>query len=279
MNSRVAFPNLQEIYPSRIVIAGDWHRHHKAIHALKVIDYANRIGADGIVHVGDLGFNFDWNKHSHGGTFEKPLRNALEQNDMFMVWIDGNHENHTWLRELPVREDGFAQTGAGGRIFWAPRGHRWEWFGVKFGALGGAFSVNYKQLIEGRSFFENIEEVQESDLVTLGDEELDVLLTHEVPHGVPLQNQISISEATALRAVKSRILLRKAVEKVKPMHVFSGHWHQKVDYDLVRSDDGISTCHVLDREYSPNNILVLDLHDFTVSEPDKNWMNKPLPIF
>jgi hypothetical protein len=54
------------------------------------------------------------------------------------------------LRQLPTRPDGFVEVTD--RILWAPRGHRWTWQGVRFLALGGAFSIDrqYRKLDSGR---------------------------------------------------------------------------------------------------------------------------------
>lgn len=271
MSSRVQFPDLRDIAPKKLVIAGDWHRHMYANHAKKVIKYAKEIGADGIIHVGDLGYQYDEGKLG-GKTFEKPLRYELEKNDLFMVWIDGNHENHQWLRSLPIRDDGFVQTGSGGRILWAPRGHRWTWNDVTFGALGGAYSINGDYLVEGVSQFSDLEEPKIEDLSKLGNEKLDILLTHEVPYGVPVKTVFNLSKIKEERSLKSRMLLRYAVEGLKPEHVFSGHWHQRVDHELHRTHDhGITQCHVLNMEYYENNIVILDLENMSVSNPKKNW--------
>lgn len=279
MTSTADFTDLNAIFPSRVVIAGDWHRHYKAHHAIQVIKYAHKIGADGIIHVGDLGYNFNHHTNTDNENFEKPLREALEKFDMFMVWVDGNHDNHEWLQNLPIREDGFVQTDIDGRIFWAPRAHRWEWFGIRFASMGGAYSINEHKLTEGVNLYKKLEEVKESDVNKLGNGKVDVLLTHDVPYGVPVYEQVKISRHTYSKAVKSRFLLREAVENTKPEHVFSGHWHQKLDYDLTRNVDGITTCHVLDREYSKDNIVILDLHDFTVTNPPVNWNHRTYDIF
>lgn len=270
--ARVKYGNLREFMPWRVAIAGDWHCHMGAHHARRALGTAKHHGIDVLIHVGDLGYHYD---HPDGHWFDKPLRNALEEFDMAMVWIDGNHENHGWLREQPVREDGFVQTGAGGRLFWAPRGHRWTWFDRTFGALGGAFSINGKHLVEGVTFFPGMEEVQVGDLARLGPERLDVLLTHEVPSRVPVRKHLQLSQHLEDQGNMGRVLLQHAVEGTKPYHVFSGHWHQRLDHDLVRLvDGGVTQCHVLDMEHRAGNMVFLDLIDLTVETPPGDWLSQ-----
>lgn len=264
-----AFEDITALAPARVVIAGDWHKHSFANHAIHVMKYAKLIGADGIIHVGDLGYNFD---AKNDKDFDKPLRDALEEFDLFMLWIDGNHDNHEWLQSLPKREDGFVQTGAGGRLFYIPRGTRWEWAGTRFAGLGGAFSVNKNYLDEGKTLFEDLEQVQPEDVVRLGNEKLDVLFTHDVPTGVRVKKHIRlVPEFEKLSAI-SRTLIRKAVENTRPDDVFSGHWHQRRDEELIRAvDGGQTTVHILDMEWNVGNIAIYDVFEKTTTPIDHNW--------
>lgn len=261
--------DFRAVAPARLVIAGDWHKHSHALHAIHVMKYANLIGADGIIHVGDLGYNFD---AKDGRLFDKPLRSALEKYNLFLIWIDGNHENHDWLQSLAPREDGFVKTGEGGRLFWAPRGHSWEWGDTTFGALGGAYSINEKFLDEGKSLFAELEQVKADDVTKLGLQKLDVLLTHDVPEGVRVKKGFNLKKDVEAKAEISRKLIREAIENTKPEHVFSGHWHQRRDEELIRSSDGGRTeVHVLDMEYTTGNILVYDVFLKEVTKPENNW--------
>lgn len=253
------YPNIPDINPLRIVIAGDWHRHTGANHARKIIDYAVNRGADGIVHVGDLGYNYAWGPNGSGYSFEKPLRNLLEKNNLFLLWIDGNHDNHAWLRSLPVREDGFVQTGSSGRMFWVPRGHRWTWYDSVFAGLGGAYSINKKYLVEDVSQFSEFEEVSKDDVATLGEDKVNVLFTHDVPLSAPVKSSLRLRPETERAADRSRILLQKAVENVKPDFLFSGHWHQFLNYELKYADEHVTDATVLNMEYRRGNAVLFDV--------------------
>lgn len=252
------YPNIPEINPARIVIAGDWHRHTGANHARRVVEYAAKHGADGIVHVGDFGYNYAWGPHGSGYSFEKPLRKILAAHDMFLLWVDGNHENHAWLRNLPVREDGFVQTGGSGRIFWVPRGHRWTWYDTTFAGLGGAYSINKKYLVEGVSQFSDFEEVSENDVAKLGEEKVNVLLTHDVPISAPMTSSLKLHPETESAANYSRVQLQNAVENVKPDYLFSGHWHKFMKYEM-NIDEHVVDATVLNMEYRQGNAVLFDV--------------------
>ena len=66
-----------------------------------------------------------------------------------MYWIDGNNENPTALAVLDAGLDGFVEVAD--RCLYIPRGHRWTWRGVHFGALGGAFSIDWRDRTAGKS--------------------------------------------------------------------------------------------------------------------------------
>lgn len=245
--------------PSWIIVAGDWHRNPYAAFPKRVIKLAKELQIDTIVHVGDFGYKFGT---TNAYTFEKPLHQALIDAGVHLVWIDGNHENHEMLRTLEPLPNGFIQTGARGNIYYAPRGHRWEWSGKKFGALGGAWSPNWRFLKAGVTLFELLEETKPEDLERLGYEKLDYLIAHDVPSRISMKSFIP-----GVVPTQTRELLQKAVDRTKPERVFSGHWHTRLDFRIPRSDGGESWGHVLNKEWTLDNILILDL-----------WTNEIVPL-
>lgn len=253
--------SLLNVYPSRVLIAGDWHG--DKIWAKKCIEMADTLGADFILHVGDFGYNFDY-AEKDGFVFNKPVQKELEKYDINLIWIDGNHDNHKWLQGLPQRQDGFVQTGAAGRVFWAPRGHRWSWSEVKFGALGGAYSINAEYLTEGKTLFSDLENIKESDIQKLGHEQLDILLTHEVAENVPVKEHFKLKEEKEIIAIENRRKVLTAIENTKPKYVFSGHWHQQIEHDITRVDGGNTKQYVLNNEHRKGSIILLDLFDYEI---------------
>ncbi|MFS0885013.1 metallophosphoesterase family protein [Aeromicrobium sp. 179-A 4D2 NHS] len=250
------YPNLHDIAPTRVLICGDWHgdtRHAKAAIAL-----ADRVGADGILHVGDFGWSW---KRDHPKTFNVPVEEELAKRDIFLIWADGNHENHKAIRDItPRKSDGFVPTGDSGRLFWAPRAHRWNWLGVEFAAMGGAMSVNREDYTEGETLFSDLEEVKPGDVELLGDVKVNVMLTHDVPAGGYVFKHMHFPPWVERQAYESRELLRLAVENTRPDLVFSGHWHQRVTSRIERlSDGGETTIHVLHMNGHDSNAVIVDL--------------------
>jgi hypothetical protein len=251
--------------PTWVLIAGDWHRNPHAAWPKKVIEFAAKNQIDTILHVGDFGYKYG---STDAYYFEKPLHQALLEHNVKLVWVDGNHENHEMLRTLPRLPNGFVQTGKRGNIFYAPRGHRWTWSGRTFGALGGAWSPNGARLKEGVTVFKELEQPTWDDLAKLGNEPLDYLISHDAPERVALKSLFGIVEKTPTRKI-----LQKAVDLTKPSRVFSGHWHRRLDYRLPRADGLESMSHILDKEWTQGNIVILDLVTNELISLPESWTN------
>lgn len=117
------------------------------------------------------------------------------------------------------------------RCRWLPRGHRWEWSGVRFGALGGAFSVNWRWRAEGISWRRG-EMLTDADVARLGDEPLDVLISHDAPQGMPLRG-LPIPPVDEMRSAEVRVRILEAVEATEPALVVHGHWHHRYRHELT----------------------------------------------
>ena len=208
--------------PEAILVAGDWHA--ETGWAKQVVERAGKLGISKILHVGDLGIG-PWPGDRAGATFEHKLNRICAKNGVTLHVVPGNHENWSTIERLEPRTDGWLQLRE--HVLVAPGGLRWTWSGVEFGALGGAYSVDHAYRTKGRDWWPGLEEVRPEHLERLGNEPLDVLVTHEVPAGVDLFRTFSLVPETAARAQVSQDLLAEAVERTAPEVVFSGHWHQR----------------------------------------------------
>lgn len=259
----------------RIVIAGDWHGNTAWMRrALRSVHDA---GHELIIHVGDLQVLWPYDvagpmtpeqyalMPAAGDLYEFTwqLGRLLEKYGITMLFVDGNHDNHPALRALPREEHGFGVISD--RLKYLPRGHRFTIGGVRFGALGGAYSINRARLTRGASWWPE-EVVESADVTTLGTGALDVLIAHEVPAGITLAKAFDLPDAIERESYVSRLLLREAVRNTEPSLVFSGHWHQRLTSRLPFTGTEV---HVLDRDGSPENLAVLDLAAGTVA---------PLPL-
>lgn len=220
------------IDPLVIAFAGDWHANGPWASAM--IRCAKRNGADVIVQAGDTGFTFNH-------TFMKHLRRGLEETDLELFFVDGNHDEHPQLfRRWKRDENGFGiprftNPVEENRIHYIPRGHRWEWNGKTFMGLGGAVSVDRQWRIPGDSWWpEEAITVAEAEYAARPGR-VDVMVCHDLLESAELPN-LRKSEGwpeDVLRASKqNREVIQAVVDAVKPELYVHGHFHQRHDQHI-----------------------------------------------
>lgn len=258
----------------RIGLAGDWHGNTSwVIGALKGFHLA---GVDTVYHVGDFGF---W----PGLEGKKFLRAVEKQLDLYGITIYvtlGNHEDYTQVDDMPVSEDGLRW--ATKHIAVMPRGYRWEVDGVTFVSLGGAPSINFQNLKKGINWWAE-ETITMGDIYRLsagaeGFPRTDVMITHDAPDGIaPLdalmtENAKEWSEEGLQYADEGRKMMTAAVNIVKPLFFFHGHYHYDYVAETAFGDDEtfMTTAVGLNRDTFKNNNLILDLNDMS-----PEWMKVP----
>lgn len=236
------------------VIAGDWHGDTSWARA--VVKTAAAAGVKRIFHVGDLAVLWPGAKK---GRFDQRLNTMLEERGMDLVFIDGNHDNHTELRTLPIGDDRLARVRS--HILYLPRGERIEYVGLTIGGLGGAFSVDCEWRAPGKDWWPRIEEVEPQDVDKLvAGGSVDILLTHDVPANFAgLTNELrNLSEEVQALSRVSRALLQDAVDALKPPHVFCGHWHQRRIGGISHENGSITRVDVLHCDGSrPGNAVLV----------------------
>lgn len=218
---------------TKLLIAGDTHANKAHVHQLCVA--AQQAGCAAIIQVGDWGFTWPGYQTSH---LLFKLNKALESYEMDMYFLDGNHDN---FGDLQGR--GFwgakelCRFADAPRVTYIPRGHVWEWDGVTFMALGGAFSIDQDRRTEGKSWWPE-------ELITYADLEycasqldqhpkIDVFLSHDCPEGVKrLESYLELTSKEfgidykldqASRANRRALWL--VVERAKPTLLLHGHYH------------------------------------------------------
>ncbi len=224
----------------RVLFAGDWHGDEEW--AAKVIDRAAAEGCGTVVQLGDFGFGFfrlgddpgepgDWAPRC---PFARAVSALATRAGVRVVFVDGNHDNAVLLGRLAELRPGRSEEGfvlVEDRLWWAPRGHRWEWDGVRFGALGGAFSVDRHRRTRGLDFWVE-ETTSAADVARLGPGRLDVLVCHDAPvrpegfEPLPRQSPRQIDEA-------SRAQVAAAVTATSPRLVVHGHWHHRYSAEFA----------------------------------------------
>lgn len=216
--------------PARILVAGDTHGNTPWISTLAKL--AARHNCAGILQLGDFGFWPD-KRHTPAPVLNERFLNAVATAmARYGVWlraIDGNHDAHPLVLErYEPGPDGIVSLRSG-LLDWATRGSRWEWAGVRFGALGGAVSVDRRARRPGWTWWAT-EDITSAEVERLGTDKLDVLCTHEAPEGVrhPAIDMVSLpirllQEETDGRTC--RRLVEQARRNTRPALLLHGHHH------------------------------------------------------
>lgn len=247
--------------PRRIVVAGCWHG--RAPWARSVIARLPKLLPDEspriVVHTGDFGI---W---PGGEAFVDSINRALCDVDARLWFVDGNHEYHPKLHRLRTSPGCTDPVPVGSAITWLPRGHRWDWHGTSWLALGGAVSVDRAHRTEGVSWWPQ-EEITDADIArVVAGGHADVMVTHDAPSTVRLPlgpPDPSWSLADLARADRHRERLQQVVDVVMPSVIVHGHYHLAHE-SVTPMHYGPVEVLGLDREGSggTGNFGVLDVRD------------------
>jgi hypothetical protein len=246
--------------PDYAVIAGDWHRNgmwgtHVITQASKaLVTEQKRL----ILQVGDFGL-WEWR-----GKYTENMSVLLKQYQMWLLFADGNHENHDLLDELHVSEPGPVPVDSAKRIWHLPRGYRWEWHDLKWLAVGGAGSPDAPQRTAGFDWFpqEVITPAQVDEIIAGG--LADVILAHDCPRDwlPPLPPPQSWWDMGP--CYESAHQLQRITDAVQAHDVIHGHLHVSRD-DMVASSHPSGFTHVtgLNMDGRDDNWRVLSTRDMS----------------
>lgn len=239
----------------RVAVFGDWHE--DADYASRAIEaVADQV--DVMLHVGDFGA-------FRGGDYIERVSAACEQVGKVLIFVDGNHEDHAYLRSFEVDpEDGFRHLTPW--VWYAPRGHRWQFSGVRFLALGGAPSVNASLRLSDPSWSPTEAITTAEFMQTAMGGKADVMIAHDCPDGVPLKHSLdnrNVPESDMAICIGHRKMMREVVEEVSPAMYFHGHFHYCGERDVTLENGKETTVVALSLNGGPleENRYVLDLAD------------------
>lgn len=225
----------------KILFAGDIHADLK--HADYLFRVASRFEVDCIFALGDFGY---WPRFPKASAFAAEIPQMAHRYGIPVYWLDGNHEDHDSLDKLTggVRDD-FVPMGdrySGSHWLWySPRGHTWEWGGVRFMSVGGAYSVDKAVRKPGLDWFPQ-EDITDDDVDhAIAQGKVDVLLTHDVPSVAPVLEKLLIVKGRRYKLIpeaeKNRIQLEKVRVATRPKLLFHGHYHvnyrERIDGTLI----------------------------------------------
>lgn len=213
--------------PALVLVAGDWHQDRRA--AAVAWALARQAGAELIIQVGDFGF---WPRHRDGRGFLTICSRLAHSTGIPCWFIDGNHEDHVALNAVDLEASGLRIVAPG--IAHIPRGTSWDWDGQRWGAMGGAFSIDLDHRTPGVDWFaeEEITPAQTDAMIDAAISRwgrLDVLLCHEAPARAGIPYRFRLREDLAVRAERQRELLQRLVCTLAPDVVIHGHHHMAID--------------------------------------------------
>ena len=245
----------------RVLIAGDTHGNSKWVAHLA--DIAARAGCAVIIQVGDFGYFPD---HPGGPRFLTALDGACEINGVELWFIDGNHDDHTSLAEL---DHGHEPANISEHVTYLPRGTRLNVGGCRFGFLGGAFSIDWRDRTPGIDWWQH-EVTDVDDLARLGDDGLDVLITHDSPEGINLLSSWRLPAEDQVRADEVRALITRATAATSPRLVVHGHWHHESELTWI---DRPTTEHTGELTWGSSRVVGLGCDGNT----EQGWIILDLP--
>lgn len=221
----------------KVLLAGDTHGNVNQMEYLCWVASYRKCSL--IIQLGDFGL---W-PGKGGDAFLKRTQVLLEENDLELWWLDGNHEDHvrirSWLKDNAAYKRRHQVTP---RIFYMPRGYRFELDGVRFMALGGAWSIDKDARTPYIDWWPE-EELTQADVERAleVDTPLDVLLTHDLPDDWEVIGAMRVPMAAG--GVSNRRAVSAVSDRLKPkLHV---HGHMHVLYQAVT---GTRTVVGLDRD-------------------------------
>lgn len=243
--------------PRRIMFAGDWHMNPGW--AVNAAVHAHEQGADVIIHAGDFGYTFR-------PKFLLALGTVLEDLGIKLLFVDGNHDDHHYLAQIPVDDNGLRPIYTP-HIWHLPRGFRWTWDGITFLALGGAHSVDRQWRLHSGAMWhpeERITAGQATEAAAAG--HADIMITHDCPARIiipGIDDRIGpppFPPSEIRTSDQHRDRIGGVADIVQPHLLIHGHYHTPY-VQVLKSKDWTMTVIGLDMDGTSiqTNTLTVDL--------------------
>jgi hypothetical protein len=255
---------------TRIGIAGDWHS--DATSAIGMLKLLHQEGITDVYHVGDFGLYSD----RDGVKFLRAVDKQLKLYGMRIFVTEGNHENYKFINSFPVEEDGMKHIKD--NIFLLPRGFRWEIDGKTFVSLGGAASIDFTSRTVDKTWWKDEFITPEDLLKVAAGGSADIMITHEAPLGINALEKLKRDNKDGWEKVEleyahaSQKMMTLAVDTVRPLMLFHGHYHLGYEEDVLFIDDAgegyMTAVYGMDMNRYQKNIGILDVENFAFE-----WVN------
>jgi len=222
----------------KLLAAGDAHGDRGYLR--NVYAHACRVNADRVVLLGDVGLG--WSRSQFKGTGGMPecvivhdLAVLAADTGIGALVIDGNHENHDWLREQ-VRARGLASDGTcelAVGVAYVPRGTLLELGGARVLFVGGAVSIDRAARTEGYDWFAAEALTPEQVDLAISRGAADLVLSHDCPRetGVWGLTQVAAvwGEQAAADSLYNHGLISRILANSGAGRLVHGHLHKRYD--------------------------------------------------
>ena len=247
----------------RVALVGDTHAN--TWWTTRIIENLAAEGVGVMVQLGDFG----WWPHMQ---FARKVSWAAARAGVEVLFIDGNHEHHPNLRASALLADPGGTPGGPvlmhPNLWYLPRGCAWEWDGVRFRALGGAYSIDMDARVPGKNWFPGEMPSAEDAERAIVAGPADVLLSHDYPElGYQLKGMPGLSKEHQKGSRAVQLLLAEVARAIDPELVVHGHWHRR--YSIEREDVFIEG---LNCDNTAGGVVILDTETLETT----NW-SSPVP--
>ncbi len=215
---------------ARVLVAGD--SHGDAGYIRRLFGVAKNNNCDVLYIVGDFGFGSHKDDVKYLDACE-----AMASEELPLYWLDGNHEDHSALREgyiLPHFSEAALNSRPPGpfveirkNIYHTWRGAQWTWGNRRFVSVGGAYSVDRNQRVKYVSWWPT-EQMSTGDFNYIYDSlehvEADVLFTHDILNSVDMGIGHDW-KSDFPPAHGNREHLQMIADRITPKLIVHGHMH------------------------------------------------------
>ena len=254
----------------KILTAGDSHCDIEYVG--KLFYKAQELECEKIFIVGDFGY---WPNYNGGQQFLNLCSQLATTTGIELYWLDGNHEDF-WALETHVHKDNFVDIKPG--IIYCPRGHSWQWDGVSFMSLGGAYSIEEIEFFDTRlqktirmcirgdsaadGWFEKEEVLSAQDINkarSVGP--VDVVFAHDVAVKSDIMNKLP-HLTPDVGCDMHREAVGAATEFASPFLFVHGHYHKRYE-NIVDGTRFVGLAHNKIWNYRQSDcFIVVDTEDF-----------------